>query len=93
MHQDITRSLPSHPFYKGHGEGTNLIRNVLIAYSRRAPQIGYCQSMVRVTHFFLADLTLILEHHCRDTTVVHVRRRSVLALVHYLRGHCARLLQ
>jgi hypothetical protein len=45
IERDITRSLPSHPFYKGHGEGTNLIRNVLLAYSRRAPQIGYCQSM------------------------------------------------
>jgi len=44
IERDVTRSLPHHPFFKTE-DGVSQLRNVLVAYSRCAHHIGYCQAM------------------------------------------------
>lgn len=55
IEKDLTRSFPSHPFYQ-EGEGVELLRDVLLAYSVHNPAIGYCQSMNILCSIFLLFL-------------------------------------
>ncbi|BGP30413.1 hypothetical protein JCM10296v2_002167 [Rhodotorula toruloides] len=53
---DCHRTFPTCVFFAGNGPGVDKLRNVLVAYSRRNPKIGYCQGMNNLA------ATLLLTH-------------------------------
>ncbi|GJN87163.1 hypothetical protein Rhopal_000108-T1 [Rhodotorula paludigena] len=53
---DCHRTFPTNVFFAGNGPGVAKLRNVLVAYSRRNPKIGYCQGMNNLV------ATLLLTH-------------------------------
>lgn len=42
---DLYRTMPYNVFFGGKGPGITKLRRVLIAFSRRNPEVGYCQGM------------------------------------------------
>jgi hypothetical protein len=52
---DLYRTMPFNVFFKDNGPGLSKLQNVLIGFSRRYPQIGYCQGM----NFIVANLLLV----------------------------------
>lgn len=42
---DINRTLPDNVYFSADGAGRARLRNILIAYSRHDPEIGYCQGI------------------------------------------------
>ena len=55
--QDLLRTLPSHvSFSSAKAPGIAPLRRILTAYSRRNPQIGYCQGMSMVAAGLLLHL-------------------------------------
>ncbi|KAK4050235.1 hypothetical protein OIV83_003556 [Microbotryomycetes sp. JL201] len=57
---DCHRTFPTNVFFAGNGPGVAKLRNVLVAYSWRNPQIGYCQGMNNLT------ATLLLTHSSEE---------------------------
>ncbi|GAA5820249.1 hypothetical protein JCM3770_003152 [Rhodotorula araucariae] len=57
---DCHRTFPTNVFFAGNGPGVAKLRNVLIAYSRRNPKIGYCQGMNNLV------ATLLLTHPAEE---------------------------
>ncbi|SCV74842.1 BQ2448_7871 [Microbotryum intermedium] len=57
---DCHRTFPTNVFFAGTGPGVAKLRNVLVAYSRRNPLIGYCQGMNNLT------ATLLLTHPAEE---------------------------
>ncbi|KAK5576096.1 hypothetical protein RB653_007234 [Dictyostelium firmibasis] len=53
IEKDVRRTFSHHPYFKDNGPGVDSLRRVLIAYSRRNPNIGYCQGMNNVTGLML----------------------------------------
>ncbi|KAF5327072.1 hypothetical protein D9619_004668 [Psilocybe cf. subviscida] len=56
IEKDVGRTMPLNIFFGGDGAGVNKLRRVLAAYSRRNPDVGYCQGMNLVVS------TLLLVH-------------------------------
>lgn len=56
IEKDVGRTMPLNVFFGGDGAGVDKLRRVLTAYSRRNPDVGYCQGMNLVTS------TLLLVH-------------------------------
>ncbi|SCZ87922.1 BZ3500_MvSof-1268-A1-R1_Chr2-3g05390 [Microbotryum saponariae] len=54
------RTFPTNVFFAGTGPGVAKLRNVLVAYSRHNPLIGYCQGMNNLT------ATLLLTHPAEE---------------------------
>ena len=54
--RDLHRTFPTHPLYQSE-KGINSLRKVLVAYSWRNPNIGYCQSLNVVVALLLCFLT------------------------------------
>eukprot|EP01101_Sappina_pedata_P008166 TRINITY_DN4481_c0_g1_i1.p1 TRINITY_DN4481_c0_g1~~TRINITY_DN4481_c0_g1_i1.p1 ORF type:complete len:753 (+),score=220.73 TRINITY_DN4481_c0_g1_i1:223-2481(+) len=52
IEKDLERTFPDHSYFSGK-QGRDALRRVLIAYSRRNPSIGYCQSMNFLAGFLL----------------------------------------
>ncbi|GAA5834708.1 hypothetical protein JCM9279_007088 [Rhodotorula babjevae] len=57
---DCHRTFPTNVFFAGNGPGVAKLRNVLVAYSRRNPKIGYCQGMNNLV------ATLLLTHPAEE---------------------------
>ncbi|KDE06357.1 hypothetical protein MVLG_03266 [Microbotryum lychnidis-dioicae p1A1 Lamole] len=57
---DCHRTFPTNVFFAGTGPGVAKLRNVLVAYSRHNPLIGYCQGMNNLT------ATLLLTHPAEE---------------------------
>ncbi|GAA5891258.1 hypothetical protein JCM6882_004638 [Rhodosporidiobolus microsporus] len=57
---DCHRTFPTNVFFAGNGPGVTKLRNVLVAYSRRNPKIGYCQGMNNLV------ATLLLTHPAEE---------------------------
>ncbi|GAA5921307.1 hypothetical protein JCM1841_002598 [Sporobolomyces salmonicolor] len=57
---DCHRTFPTNVFFAGNGPGVAKLRNVLVAYSRRNPRIGYCQGMNNLV------ATLLLTHPAEE---------------------------
>ncbi|GAA5829338.1 hypothetical protein JCM11251_005012 [Rhodosporidiobolus azoricus] len=57
---DCHRTFPTNVFFAGDGPGVTKLRNVLVAYSRRNPKIGYCQGMNNLV------ATLLLTHPAEE---------------------------
>ena len=55
VQMDITRTLTDNIFFR-HGQGIAKLKEVLLAYARRRPDIGYCQGM----NMIAANLLLIM---------------------------------
>ncbi|KAK9460031.1 rab-GTPase-TBC domain-containing protein [Lipomyces oligophaga] len=53
---DLFRTMPTNVFFGGKGPGVPKLKRVLIAFSRRNPDIGYCQGMNMIA------ATLLLTH-------------------------------
>ncbi|KAF8313582.1 TBC-domain-containing protein [Clavulina sp. PMI_390] len=45
IEKDVKRTMPTNVFFGGDGIGVAKLRRVLQAYSRRNPEVGYCQGM------------------------------------------------
>ena len=54
--RDLHRTLPSHPFFKT-SSGLDSLRRVLVAYSWKNPDVGYCQSLNVIVALLLCYLT------------------------------------
>lgn len=52
---DLYRTMPFNIFFKDNGPGLKKLENILIAFSRKYPNIGYCQGM----NFIAANLLLV----------------------------------
>ncbi|GAA6061569.1 hypothetical protein JCM10212_001101 [Sporobolomyces blumeae] len=57
---DCPRTFPTNVFFAGNGPGVAKLHNVLVAYSRRNPKIGYCQGMNNIV------ATLLLTHPAEE---------------------------
>ncbi|GAA5976881.1 hypothetical protein JCM10908_005660 [Rhodotorula pacifica] len=57
---DCHRTFPTNVFFAGNGPGVTKLRNVLVAYSRRDPKVGYCQGMNNLV------ATLLLTHPAEE---------------------------
>ena len=52
---DLYRTMPYNVFFKDNGPGLDKLQNVLIAFSRKYPHVGYCQGM----NFLVGNLLLV----------------------------------
>ncbi|CAN6674801.1 hypothetical protein TRVA0_066S00166 [Trichomonascus vanleenenianus] len=50
---DLYRTMPYNVFFGGSGPGVNKLRRVLVAFSRRNPEVGYCQGMNMIAAILL----------------------------------------
>ncbi|KAI8133103.1 hypothetical protein DUD61_003215 [Geotrichum candidum] len=50
---DLYRTMPYNVFFGSKGPGVHKLRRVLIAFSRRNPEVGYCQGMNLITAMLL----------------------------------------
>ncbi|GAA5976500.1 hypothetical protein JCM11641_001322 [Rhodosporidiobolus odoratus] len=57
---DCHRTFPTNVFFAGNGPGVGKLRNVLVAYSRKNPKVGYCQGMNNLV------ATLLLTHPAEE---------------------------
>ncbi|CCH45069.1 TBC domain-containing protein C4G8.04 [Wickerhamomyces ciferrii] len=55
---DLYRTMPFNIFFKDNGPGLKKLKNILIAYSRKFPNIGYCQGM----NFIAANILLVFSN-------------------------------
>jgi len=53
IEKDVGRTMPLNVFFGGDGAGVQKLRRVLTAYSRRNPDVGYCQGMNLITSTIL----------------------------------------
>ena len=56
IERDLHRTLPSHPLFQG-AEGLESLRRVLVAYSWKNPDVGYCQSLNVIAALLLCYLS------------------------------------
>ncbi|TFK50175.1 TBC-domain-containing protein [Heliocybe sulcata] len=56
IEKDVGRTMPLNIFFGGDGAGVDKLRRVLTVYSRRNPEVGYCQGMNLIVS------TLLLVH-------------------------------
>eukprot|EP01119_Soliformovum_irregulare_P023401 TRINITY_DN8163_c0_g1_i4.p1 TRINITY_DN8163_c0_g1~~TRINITY_DN8163_c0_g1_i4.p1 ORF type:complete len:1110 (-),score=273.11 TRINITY_DN8163_c0_g1_i4:85-3414(-) len=84
IERDLHRSCPEHEFFKTE-RGVSSLRNVLVAYAGRNPEIGYCQAMNIISSYLLIymkeeDAFWVLSTVCEDL-VVDVYHRSLVGTI------------
>jgi len=97
IEKDVGRTMPLNVFFGGDGVGVDKLRRVLRAYSRRNPNVGYCQGMNLVASTLLLvhadeedafwNLTCIIEKHLPEdffSPSLLVSRACPLVLLDYI---------
>jgi hypothetical protein len=100
IEKDLNRSLPEYKAYQTE-EGLAKLRRVLVAYSFRNPELGYCQALNIVSGMFRANTVLMIRswlvYSCgsvlrairRDTDIRYMSEEQAFWLLEVL---CDRIL-